>query len=143
MKHLSQIKNKIMHSSSSSFPKTPDQKALERQRGEMDSFMLSFSTHEMIMESLQKGLFEVYKARNLSGMLIREFRVEEFAQLKDGWTGTFQERITLLEAEMETIIDGTDRDRVCTRVVELVSAALVAASYGGTYDEDAYDGWKS
>ncbi|KAG8797765.1 hypothetical protein FRC18_003013, partial [Serendipita sp. 400] len=61
----------------------------------------------------------------------------------DNWKGTFEDRISLLEDEMAAIIDGTDRDRVCTRVVELLNAALVAASYGGTYDEDAYDGWKS
>ncbi|KAG8797478.1 hypothetical protein FRB91_009297 [Serendipita sp. 411] len=95
MKHLSQIKNMILPGRGGSFPKTADQKALEKQKGEMDSFMLSFSTHEQIMESLQRALFEIYKARNLSGMLIREFRVEEFLASKDNWKGTFEDRISL------------------------------------------------
>jgi hypothetical protein len=93
MKHISQITSKIF-ASKSAFPKTQDQKTLEKQKSDMDSFMLSFSSHESIVDSVQKTLFEIYKARNLSGLLIREMRVEDFYQLKDGWRGTFEQRIS-------------------------------------------------
>lgn len=144
MKHISQIAQRLIPGKShGSFPKTADQKALERQRGEMDSFMLSFSTHEAICESIRRTLFEIYKARNMSGMLLRELRVEDFAQLKDGFKGTFEQRISELEDEMETILDSMDRDKLCARVVELLNAALVAASYGGTFDDEVYESWKA
>lgn len=91
MKQISRI-----FSSKAAFPKTADQKALERQRSDMDSFMLSFSTHEVIMETIRKTLFEIYKARNMSGILLRGLRVEDFGAIKDNWTGTFEERISLL-----------------------------------------------
>lgn len=94
MKHLSQIKNKIF-TNKSAFPKSQDQKNLERQKSELDSFMLSFSTHDAILESVRKSLFEVYKARNHSGIHIRDLRIEDFYKLKDGWHGTFTERINL------------------------------------------------
>lgn len=94
MKHLSQITSKIF-TSKTSFPKTQDQKTLERQKGELDSFMLSFSTHDAIIETVHKTLFEIFKARNLSGMHIRDLRVEDFSTLKDGWRGTFGDRTTL------------------------------------------------
>jgi hypothetical protein len=94
MKHLSQIANKVF-TNKAAFPKTQDQKTLERQKGELDSFMLSFSSHEQIVESIHKTLFEIFKARNLSGMPIRDLRVEDFAGLKDGWKGTFGDRTTL------------------------------------------------
>jgi len=142
MKQLSQIKNKIF-TSKAAFPKTADQKNLERQRGELDSFMLSFSTHEAIVESIQKTLFEIYKSRNMSGIHIRDMRVEDFAQTKDAWRGTFEERINALEDELNNVLDGPSRDAVCTRVVELLNAALIAASYGGNFDDEVYDGWKS
>jgi hypothetical protein len=126
MKHLSQIANKVFtHKPASSFPKSQDQKTLERQKGELDSFMLSFSSHEQIVEAIHKTLFEIFKARNLSGMPIRDLRVDEFnAGLKDGWRGTFGDRTTLLEGEIDLVIDGGDRDRVCGRVVELLNAAV-------------------
>jgi hypothetical protein len=96
MKHLSQIANKVFTpNKSSAFPKSQDQKTLERQRGELDSFMLSFSSHEQIVEAIHKTLFEIFKARNLSGMGIRDLRVEDFVGLKDGWRGTFGDRTTL------------------------------------------------
>lgn len=94
MKQLSQIKNKIF-TNKGAFPKTQDQKNLERQKGELDSFMLSFSTHEAIVDSIQRTLFEIYKARNISGIHIRDLRVEDFFQLKDNWHGTFEERISV------------------------------------------------
>jgi len=94
MKHLSQIANKVF-SNKPSFPKTQDQKTLERQKGELDSFMLSFSSHEAIVEAIHRTLFEIFKARNLSGMLIRDLRVEHFVSLKDGWVGTFGDRTTM------------------------------------------------
>lgn len=142
MKHISQITSKIF-SSKSAFPKTQDQKTLEKQKGDMDSFMLSFSSHESIVESVQKTLFEIYKARNLSGLLIREMRVEDFYTLKDSWRGTFEQRVSFLEEEMANVIDGPERDRVCTRVVELLNAALVAVSHGGNFDGEVYEGYKS
>lgn len=79
----------------------------------------------------------------MSGMLLRELRVEDFAQLKDGFKGTFEQRISELEDEMETILDSMDRDKLCARVVELLNAALVAASYGGTFDDEVYESWKA
>jgi hypothetical protein len=94
MKHLSQIANKVF-TNKPTFPKTQDQKTLERQKGELDSFMLSFSSHEQIVEAIHKTLFEIFKARNLSGMPIRDLRVDDFAGLKDGWRGTFGDRTTL------------------------------------------------
>ena len=94
MKHLSQLTSKIF-TSKPSFPKTQDQKTLERQKGELDSFMLSFSTHEAIIDSVHKTLFEIFKARNLSGMHIRDLRVEDFYKLKDNWVGSFGDRTTL------------------------------------------------
>lgn len=142
MKHISQIKNKIF-TGKNAFPRTQDQKNLEKQKGELDSFMLSFSTHEAIIESVQKSLFEIYKARNMSGIHIREFRVEDFYKLKDGFRGTFEERVNVLEEEINAIIDGTGRDFVCGRVVELIDAALIATSYGGSFDDEVYDGYKS
>ncbi|KIM32178.1 hypothetical protein M408DRAFT_326828 [Serendipita vermifera MAFF 305830] len=142
MKHLSQITSKIF-TNKPSFPKTQDQKTLERQKGELDSFMLSFSTHDAIIETVHKTLFEIFKARNMSGMPIRDLRIDDFATLKDGWNGTFGDRTTLLESEIELVIDGSDRDRVCGRVVELLNAALIAASYGGNFDDDVYEGYKS
>lgn len=79
----------------SPFPKTQDQKNLERQKGEMESFMMSFSTHEFILETVQKTLFEIYKARNLQGIHIRDLPVEDYFRMKDGWMGSFADRISL------------------------------------------------
>jgi hypothetical protein len=95
MKQLSQIKSKIF-TNKAAFPKTQDQKNLERQRSELDAFMLSFSTHEVIVESIRRTLFEIYKSRNLSGIHIRDLRVDDFFHLKDGWHGSFEERINVL-----------------------------------------------
>jgi hypothetical protein len=89
MKQISRI-----FGAKTAFPKSADQKALERQKSDMDSFMLSFSTHEVIMETIRKTLFEIYKARNMSGILLRGLRVDDFGTPKDGWTGTFEERIS-------------------------------------------------
>jgi hypothetical protein len=62
---------------------------------------------------------------------------------------------------LNNVLDGPSRDAVCTRVVELLNAAvslsrlilhrdselinsqLVAVSYGGNFDDEVYDGWKS
>jgi len=79
----------------------------------------------------------------MSGIHIREFRVEDFYKVKDGFRGTFEERVNILEEEINAIIDGTGRDYVCGRVVELIDAALIATSYGGSFDDEVYDGYKS
>lgn len=47
------------------------------------------------METIQKSLLEVYKARNISGILIRDLSIDDYFRLKDGWTGSFAERIDL------------------------------------------------
>src|SRR5262245_41875710 len=97
MKHLSKLfQNKPV------FPKTTDQKNLERQKGEMESFQMSFSSHEFIIETVQKTLFEIFKARNLSGIPLRDLAVEDYYRLKDGWLGTFGERIEMQVALLPT-----------------------------------------
>ena len=62
---------------------------------------------------------------------------------------------------MNNVLDGPSRDALCVRVVEFLNAAvsvsrldlccygelidsqLVAVSYGGSFDDEIYDGWKS